>query len=888
MGIINAGIRKGIKAMAVVAQTAQFVSLMPKPKDFVTRIVGDVVYLSAKVIKLSDDLNSLLDSYADIPSNYLMTQMNSITGSLSGITDRVSIYGQNAVNQVVGLGENAMNVVTELTGSAIDTSGAVTNAIISLGAAVAETSANMLGNTDMGEDIHDATEVVLEWSDDGFKNINTRKTDPLRAVTQKLTDYKTGVTKSIDDKASAIKEKIDEPRQWLENLITELREKMDKLCNTLDTGFKDVTGLDSVSTGASKVAQALKESDNNSPEAQATTAAATAVSEVIKNFSIGKMAMAFTGLLTQAVIVKVGLDKLPPIDFESMMCKIRSDLTVSSDDLYKRYNDLSESAYNDYIKFGEESGKITSDDRNYTSKNYNDFINEFDEDLRTQRDEIRIMMKTTSNVVDRTDVNQVALETKKKAALRSAIHKMEKYRKKINRARNANNKKSVLGEELINFKKEVEYRCNSLKADWKSMMDQYKKAISEIKVFFSNGGACDMFINDCCDAINHDFDEIKSLCKNLISQLVGTTIKVAMPADIGSVVPNPVYKIADFIMDIKTILKFIKDLITLIIDIINHINKLARIILNGINNLNEIIKQLMDIVGLRWLMNLIQSIIDLFGDNIMNARERLENTLSPVHFSDTDEYNNTLDALDELMEGDGTKMTSQGKAYLSDVTNLLSSMGDDKDIKSLIKDINSIKNKKSFNENDAEKIDGLIEDLEKQGDTIVAYKSPIIKKLGPDDSTPVSSMIDGVDLENDIKFIGWHFFHPNLNHTNNKYYSSKFMKKIKSKIIKKASKTGHKRSGGVNRLRKKNVGNFFKKRDKAYVAFYWYTYYTEDLEKDCFERTTVDNSIIIDNVVHTENGSVVELNDGRKVFVADNMVRSGDYVNVDGVKYRVK
>jgi hypothetical protein len=52
--------------------------------------------------------------------------------------------------------------------------------------------------------------------------------------------------------------------------------------------------------------------------------------------------------------------------------------------------------------------------------------------------------------------------------------------------------------------------------------------------------------------------------------------------------------------------------------------------------------------------------------------------------------------------------------------------------------------------------------------------------------------------------------------------------------------------------------------------------------------STVDNSIIIDNVVHTENGSVVELNDGRKVFVADNMVRSGDYVNVDGVKYRVK
>ena len=149
MGIINAGIRKGIKAMAVVAQTAQFVSLMPKPKDFVTRIVGDVVYLSSRVIKLSDDLNRLLDSYTEIPTNYLMTDLNSITGSLTGITDRLNIYSQNAVNQVVGLGENATNMITELTGSAIDTTGELTSAIVSLGYAVAETGSNVLGQTDM-------------------------------------------------------------------------------------------------------------------------------------------------------------------------------------------------------------------------------------------------------------------------------------------------------------------------------------------------------------------------------------------------------------------------------------------------------------------------------------------------------------------------------------------------------------------------------------------------------------------------------------------------------------------------------------------------------------------------------------------------------------------
>ena len=186
----------------------------------------------------------------------------------------------------------------------------------------------------------------------------------------------------------------------------------------------------------------------------------------------------------------------------------------------------------------------------------------------------------------------------------------------------------------------------------------------------------------------------------------------------------------------------------------------------------------------------------------------------------------------------------------------------------------------TYAENQSEKVQKLIDELEKRGDEIVAYKSPIIEE--PGDTTTVSNMIDGGSSDIDIKFIGWDFFHPNLN--NKKYYKSKFMKKIKSKIIKKAAKSGHKKRGGVNGLRTR----WKVKSDTAYKAFYWYTYYTEDLEKDCFEFNTTDNTVIIDNVVHTENGSVVQLSDGRKVFVANNMVKSGDYVNVDGVKYRVK
>ena len=881
MPVINSGMRKGIKAMAVVAQTAQFVSLMPKPKDFVTRIVGDVVYLSSRVIKLSDDLNRLLDSYADIPTNYLMTQINSITGSLTGITDRVNIYAQNAVNQVVGIGENATNLVTELTGSAIDTTGELTSAIVSLGYAVAETGTNILGQTDMSEDIHSAAEVVLEWTDEGFKSVNARATDPVRQVTQKLTDTKTGVNNYINSKAEAVTNKIDEAQRWVETLITELRDKIKKLSDTIDGGFKDVTGLTSVSNGASLISQELKNYDN-SPATQATTAMAGAVAAVIKNFSIGKMVTAFVGVLTQSTIVKLGLDQLPPIDFESMMCKIRDDLVISSSELYKKYMKATDNAYNSLIEFGEAAGQIPTEERRYSAKNYESFLKEFDEQLKKKRDEIRLMMKNTSDVVDRTDVNQVALETQKKTELRSAIKEVEKYRKKVRNARQANTMKSILGDELINFKKEVEYKCNSLKSDWKSMMDQYKKAIKEIKEFFTNGGSCDMFINDCCDRINKDFDEIKSLCKNLGSQLVGSAIKVVMPADIGTVVPNPVYKIADFIMDIKTIIKFIKDLITLVIDIINHINKLARIILNGVNNLAEIIKQLMEIFGLRWLMNLIQNIIDLFGANIKDARAALVNTISPVHFNDTEEYDNTVEALEELLDGNAPK-----DGWVADVTKVLEHVGEES--KKIKKNVDSlVKHIKSASKKGEDDIEELLDELDENGELIVAYKSPIIQEVEDENSPGVSDMIDGQDMDTDIKFIGWIFYHPNLYHGN--YCSTglftKLRKKIKSKIIKKASKNGHKVRGGVNMLKRKTVD-----KKSSYEAFYWYTYYTEDLEKDCFEREAAQDAVFIDNIVHTENGSVVEINDGVnppfKVFVADNMVRTGDYINVDGKKYRV-
>ena len=884
MEVINTGMRKSIKAMAVVCQTAQFVSLMPKPKDFVTRIVGDVVYLSAQLTKLSEDMNKLLDSYDSIPVNYFMTQVNSITGSLSSITNRLNTYTQNGVNQIAGLGENALNTISEITGTAIDTTGSITSAIVNLGSAVAQTSVNIIGQTDLGEEINDGAEIILEWTDNTFKTVKDDATKPINDVTNKLNNFISGFTDDINGVANDVNGVIQKTQKWIQTLINDLRNEVQKLSNVLDTNFKEYSGLNFISEGATTISSGLAESGEESLAGSATQSITSSISNAINNFSISKVVLAFAGLLTQSVIVKFGLDQLPPIDFESMMYKIRDDITMTEDDLYKQYQELSDSTYNDIIKFGEDLSKNPSEFRNYSTENYDEFKNEFEDELNKQRETIRTLMKNAKN-----DRNTATIAKKE---MRSAIKEIEKYRKQIKNAKQTSTLKSIIGDELNNFKKEIEYRSNSIKSDWESMMKQYRNAIKEIKEFFSTGGSCDMFIDDCCNQINKDCDDIKELCKNLSSQLIGCAIKVVMPADIGAVVPNPVYKISDFWMDVKTIFKFIKDLITSIIGIINNVNKLARIMLNGINSLKEILDQLLEIIGLKWLMNLVQNIINLFGDNIKSARLKLENTLSPVYFSDTKEYENTIEALESLLEG--VKMSDDGKTSMSNISELLEDVKND-DIDKLIGSINSVKNINVIDpdkdKSNVEKIENLLNDMESQGNVIVAYKSPIIEEPGK--PSKVSDIIEnGNSSDIDIKFIGWHFFHPNLNHTGTTYYGNgiiqDLIKKIKSKIIQKASKNGNKKRGGVTKLKNKNVGSSKRKIDTAYVAFYWYTYYTEDLEKDCFEFKTIDNSIIIDNAVHTENGSVVQLNDGRKVFVANNMVKSGDYVNVDGVKYRVK
>ena len=175
----------------------------------------------------------------------------------------------------------------------------------------------------------------------------------------------------------------------------------------------------------------------------------------------------------------------------------------------------------------------------------------------------------------------------------------------------------------------------------------------------------------------------------------------------------------------------------------------------------------------------------------------------------------------------------------------------------------------------------------------VAYRSPILNDEGDD-------------------FAGWIFYYADAYDDMKRSWSSG-KKRRRNKVIKKASKKnklrGSKLVGGVADLKRNKSfgyyknGKYKKNSVDGFSAYYWYTKWTSD-PTDCdpdfgnveivydkdgnIVSQSAKDSSVVSPIQTTANGSLVELADGSRVFVEGKIVKSGDFVNVNGVKYRVK
>ena len=100
--------------------------------------------------------------------------------------------------------------------------------------------------------------------------------------------------------------------------------------------------------------------------------------------------------------------------------------------------------------------------------------------------------------------------------------------------------------------------------------------------------------------------------------------------------------------------------------------------------------------------------------------------------------------------------------------------------------------------------------------------------------------------------------------------------------------------GGVSQLKKNNSFGYYNNDGKyinnsvnGFDAYYWYTKWTND-PTDCVPDLLNEGKDVVVPIQTTSNGSLIELSDGRRVFVEGKIVKSGDFVNVNGVKYKVK
>ena len=917
--ITDAG-RKAIKKMAQVSQCARALSLMPTAEDFAMRLIGDMRVIAKMLNNISTRINEILDKYSTIPGEFLLEGFDEILKKLDDISD----YAKFAIKETSDVMTSTVKTTQEITdalGSAVSGAtsatlqigGGLTYGTIAMGANI---KLAMTGNgrrvmtnevvqdvvdgkvpiTGMEEEIEnriknevgkmdDLAYTIRDWTE----NSATKSTESIDEFFGKagsgidgalewIDEKKTNADAVVDEKIGVLVEKVEKAKEEVEKKIERVREVFNNLIKNFDDAFGFVNGKNFAEETFRNASNTAYEK-MDSPVFDAVGDVTGEIADFIENFSIGKVVTAIGGIVVGAGAATLAMDILPHIDVDRMLKDVIGGIdTTRLDKLTELYNNKYFDSEPDLLEVPDVPWRLSKDDlEKYNADGYNKYLEEFDEVNDSTRMEILEQMqkvKTSAELAAITEANKEKMKENK-----SALKAMRKVRRDAIKAKQIEKYKGFLSIELNYLKRECQNMKTNIKNEWDSMMRQYKTAIEEIKKFFTEDGyGGSETVDRCCDRINDDATQIVELCKSITIELTSAVAMVPTPYAIGTCVDMPVHKILSFFKDIKIIITFLRNLIRLGIDIISQLTILAKLIFNGFQSLAEILKILKDLIGVDKILNMIDYLIALFRPKMMDAKILLENAISPIYYNETEEYETKVEALEALLEDD----KDGGNVEMFKYT-------DDPYARKKFKNMKINGSGKSDDD-----IEELLEELEAKGEReIVAYRSPILNAEGDD-------------------FAGWIFYHAYAYDDMKKTWRDA-KKRRRNKLIKKASKNNEMRQGkligGVAQL-KKNMsfghyenGKYIKNSVTGFDAYYWYTKWTND-PTDCEpdfsnveftydkDGNLIGAKTITENVVSpiqtTANGSLVELSNGQRVFVEGKIVKSGDFVNVNGVKYKVK
>lgn len=848
MELINKTTRKAIKQMVYVSQCARAVSLMPTPEDFALRLVGDLRIIARIVNRISIRINEIMDRYSAIPSEFLIRSVHELLKNLNGVNE----YSNDTIVKI--LNSMSSNRVTTNLGNI----NSISSAYMSIGGGLTYNSldSNLKLSTPSG-----STMFVQTYSNDWVSDYNINDIKHIEDAT--------GYTYSSND---SLMETIDMAKKQVESNIRYVKKTFEVLTKDFDDVFGFVNGKNyddtTYKTDYGKIGDSLSDVTGEIKEE---------VDRFVKNFNIGKVVSAIGGLVVGAGAAALAVDMLPTIDTDMVLKDVVGGVDRQyKDEVIESYN-KSKGRNSNLVNIPGTSRKINIDDLEiYNSYGYDKYFEEFEEENDKKRSEILMNMQKVRTCSELNAISNQEDGQKNKSALKSIQDKRQvavKYKQ-------IENYKRFLSIELECLKKECLYMKINIKNEWDLMMNQYKTAINEITNFFTAmGKGGNETVDRCCDRINDDANQIIELSKSIVVEMTNASCMVGVPYAVGLCCDMPVHKVLAFIKDIQIIMTFIKNLIRLGIDIIVQLTIIAKLIFGGIHSLAEILKRLKGLIGVNSVLDMVDNLVGEVKPIMIEGKLLMENALSPIYYNETPDYERRVEAIEGLLSDDANGGYVEQFRYTDDINAK-----------------NKYRNKVFGGYVSEDDIENLLEELESKGEReIVAYRSPLLNDNGDD-------------------FAGWIFYHADAYDDMKRNWSSR-KKRQRNKIIKKASKKnklrGGRLSGGVAELRRNksfgyyDTNNVYKGNTvSGFDAYYWYTKYTND-PADCdpdFDNTEFiyddDGNIIGENkkfkrsvvtpIQTTANGSMVELNDGRRVFVEGKIVKSGDFVNVDGVKYKVK
>lgn len=870
--LLNSNARKGIKTMAKVAWTAHAVSQIPQPRDFALMITSDIIAFAGRVQELSDRMNSLLETYTDIPIDFIAGQMNSILDSAVLAIDKASNYSRGSIAINTGLASDIGGLIK----AHVDLYAETSDLVI-------QTSRNIQNSIDIITD-KDGLDSSLNNS---VAHIRRTDMDGLYDATDALNDTNVYVSNKARGTGSTIKraaaKKAEEMRKFqakVNDLLNMLREQVKAFSKSIDDAF-GVTTIKSTATNSSTIN--LTRFDNNTgnyiEDMNGTLIKETAKTTygILDNFSIGKFVTGCAGITATATLMETGIMNLPPINVEMMLNEING----------KQRDTNIDSQVDDLVQ--------------YDDTNYKDYRDSFEDILKKQRNEIRLNLankgRKTSIMNEQKDLSSNLTDKERE----SAIKNIRSQRRKARRGKIANNVKNILLEELRRFVADMKAFSKSVRTRWENMMKTYSDTVKQVKGFFTEGGHGDKIIEDICIEINDNFDDIVRLCtQELPVQIANVSVDAVMPRAFGWCCTNFAQHVVQFFAECKVIIKFIMDLLRYVTNIVKCIKKLVNIIFSGINNILEIMRQLKELVNFKWIINLLYKIRSLFAESVENAVYTLSQTLQPVYYKDTDEYKEKMDIIEKLCSGETDSETlSSTQIYdFADKINCDRSLAI-----------------KMYNGEDDDSIEDYINEVEESGEEVIAYRA--LKFVSQNDNNS-KNLIENEDelkvsLDNFTlsmpRVNSYEYFHADLTHRSknefkwgtifNFFNSDKIAEKRQKRkglFIKNASKKTNGRDLLNDKTLYKNAVN--QKRVSRYDAFFWYKKEVTD-DDFMFDEPILDatdgatyKSQSAHIKLNSENGSVVTVDLGngevQKLFIKDANVKSGDYVNYNGKKYKIK